>query len=173
MAQYIMSESYTHHNDVIMSAMASQITGVSIVCSTVCPGADLRIHQSSASLAFVRGIHGWTGNSPHKKANNAENVSIWWRHHEHSLRLREVKSGSELPARIIAHLNWDIIPTRHPARVSWDNYDGTLVSVCKPYYEIPNKRLILIDNNLTLETNNTRVAYVLQKWARSGRRLNS
>ena len=35
--------------------MASQFTGVSIVCSTVCSGADQRKHQSSVSLAFVRG----------------------------------------------------------------------------------------------------------------------
>ena len=34
--------------------------------------------QSSASLAFVRGIHGWPVNSPHK---GPEHVSIWWRHH--------------------------------------------------------------------------------------------
>ena len=40
-----------------MSVMASQITGVSIVCSTVCSGSDQRKHQSSVSLAFVRGIH--------------------------------------------------------------------------------------------------------------------
>ena len=51
-----------HDNDV----MASQITGVSIVCSTVCSGADQRKHQSSASLAFMRGIHRWPVNSPHK-----------------------------------------------------------------------------------------------------------
>ena len=49
-----------------MSAMASQITGVSMVCSTVCSGADQRKHQSSASLAFMRGIHRWPMNSPHK-----------------------------------------------------------------------------------------------------------
>ena len=42
---------------VIMSAMASQITVVSIVYSTVCSGAYQRKHQSFASLAFVRGIH--------------------------------------------------------------------------------------------------------------------
>ena len=46
--------------------MASQITGVSIVCSTICSGADQRNHQSSASLAFVRGIHRWPVDSPHK-----------------------------------------------------------------------------------------------------------
>ena len=45
-----------HYNDVIMSAMASQITGLSIVCSTVYSVADQRKHQSSASLAFVMGI---------------------------------------------------------------------------------------------------------------------
>ena len=49
-----------------MSAMASEITGVSIVCSTVCSGADQRKHQSSASLAFVRVIHRWPVDSPHK-----------------------------------------------------------------------------------------------------------
>ena len=44
----------------------SQITSVSIVCSTVCSGIDQRKHQISASLAFVRGIHRWPVNSPHK-----------------------------------------------------------------------------------------------------------
>ena len=43
-----------------------QITGVSIVYSTVCSGADQRKHQSSASLAFVRGIHRRPVNSSHK-----------------------------------------------------------------------------------------------------------
>ena len=54
-----------HYNGVIISAIASQITGVST--STVCPGADQREHQSSASLAFVRGIHQSPVNSPHKR----------------------------------------------------------------------------------------------------------
>ena len=49
-----------------MSAIAPQITCVSIVCSTVGSGADQRKHQSSASLAFVPGIHRWPVNSPHK-----------------------------------------------------------------------------------------------------------
>ena len=47
-----------HYSDVIGSARASQII-VLIVCSIVCWGADQRKHQSSASLAFVRGIHRW------------------------------------------------------------------------------------------------------------------
>ena len=55
-----------HYNDVIMSAMASQITSLTIVYLTVYSGADQRKHQSSASLAFVRVIHRWPMNSPHK-----------------------------------------------------------------------------------------------------------
>ena len=57
---------HPHYSHVIMSAMASQITAVTIVYSIVCWGADKKKHQSSASLAFVRGIHRWPVNSPHK-----------------------------------------------------------------------------------------------------------
>ena len=46
-----------HYNDVIMSVMASQITSPTIVNSIVYSGAYQRKHQSSASLAFARGIH--------------------------------------------------------------------------------------------------------------------
>ena len=59
------SELKIHYNDVMMSAMASQITGVSVVYAIVCPGTDQRNHQS-ASLAFARGIHREPVNSPHK-----------------------------------------------------------------------------------------------------------
>ena len=55
-----------HYNDVIMSPTASQITSLTIVFSTVYSDADQRKHQSSASLAFVRGIHRGPVNSPHK-----------------------------------------------------------------------------------------------------------
>ena len=55
-----------HYNDVIMCAMASQITSLTIVYSTVYSGANQRKHQSSASLALVRGIHRSPVNSPHK-----------------------------------------------------------------------------------------------------------
>ena len=55
-----------HYDDVIMGTMASQITSLKIVYSTVYSDADQRKHQSSASLAFVRGIHRGPVNSPHK-----------------------------------------------------------------------------------------------------------
>ena len=71
-----------HYSDVIMSTMAPQITSVSIVCSSVCSGANQRKHQSSASMAFVKRTHRWPVNSPHKGPVTRKNVSIWWRHHE-------------------------------------------------------------------------------------------
>ena len=56
-----------HYSGVIMSAMASQVTGVSIVCSTVCSCTDQRKHQNSASLAYVKGIHRSPVDSLHKR----------------------------------------------------------------------------------------------------------
>ena len=55
-----------HYDDVIISAMASRITSLTIVHSRVYSGADQRKHQSSASPAFVRGIDRWPVNSPYK-----------------------------------------------------------------------------------------------------------
>ena len=55
-----------------MGTIASQITSLTIVYSTAYSGADQRKHQSSASLALF----------PAQMASNAENVSIWWCHHE-------------------------------------------------------------------------------------------
>ena len=55
-----------HYNDVILGAIASQITSLTIVYSNVNSDADQRKHPSSASLAFVRGIHRGSVNSPHK-----------------------------------------------------------------------------------------------------------
>ena len=52
--------------DVIMGTLASQITSLTIVYSTVYSDADQRNHQSSASLAFVQGIHRGPVYSPHK-----------------------------------------------------------------------------------------------------------
>ena len=48
---------FFHYIDVIMTTMASQITSLTVVYSTVYSDADQRKHQSSASLAFVCGIH--------------------------------------------------------------------------------------------------------------------
>ena len=55
-----------YYSDIIMSTTTSEITCLTIVYSTVYLGADQRKHQSSASLAFARGIHRWPVDSPHK-----------------------------------------------------------------------------------------------------------
>ena len=49
-----------------MGAAVPRITGISIVCLAVCSGTHERKYQSSVSLAFVRGIHRSSVDSPHK-----------------------------------------------------------------------------------------------------------
>ena len=49
-----------------MGAMAFRITNLTIIYSTVYSNEGQRKHQSSASLAFVRGIHRSPVNSSHK-----------------------------------------------------------------------------------------------------------
>ena len=55
-----------HYCDAIMGTVASQITSLTIVYTTIYSDADQSKHQSSASLAFVWGIHRGPVNSPHK-----------------------------------------------------------------------------------------------------------
>ena len=64
--KYPCGISVGHYSDVIMTTIASQITSLMIVNSTVYSGADQSKHQSSSSLAFVWGIHRGPVNSPHK-----------------------------------------------------------------------------------------------------------
>ena len=93
-----------HYDDVIMGTIASQITSLTIVYSTVYSDADQRKHQSSASLAFVWGIH------PGQMASNAENVSIWWRHYGDT----EYSSNIEMP------LKWEWIAVPAPREPKLD-----------------------------------------------------
>ena len=65
-----------------MSGIASQITSLTIVFSTLYLDTDQGKHQSSASLAFCAGNSPEAGEFPAQMASNAENVSIWWRHHD-------------------------------------------------------------------------------------------
>ena len=84
MAMVMVMVMVNHYSDVIMGVMASQMTSLTIVDSTVYSGTDQRNHQRSASLAFVRGIHRSPVNSPHKwsatwKMLPFDDVIIWWR----------------------------------------------------------------------------------------------
>ena len=78
----VLQVSCMHYTDVIMGAIASQITSLTIVYSTINSDADQRKYHSSASLAFVWGIHRGQMNSPHKwpvtrKILPFDDVVIW------------------------------------------------------------------------------------------------
>ena len=73
-----------HYCDVIMGAMASQVTILTSVYWTVYSAVDQRKHQSSASLAFVRVIDQWPVNYPHRwpvtrKMFPFDDVTMCWR----------------------------------------------------------------------------------------------
>ena len=57
-----------HYSDVVMRAMSSHITSISIICLACCSGTDQRKHLVASGF-------------PIKMASNVENLSIWWRHH--------------------------------------------------------------------------------------------
>ena len=67
-----------------MRAMASQINSLTIVYSTVYSGADQRTSKLCVAGLCV-GNSSVAGEFPAQMASNAENVSIWWRHHARSL----------------------------------------------------------------------------------------
>ena len=69
-----------HYSDAIVSAMASQITGVLIVHSTVCSGADGRKHKKFRVTGLCEGNSPVTCEIPTQRAREPENVSIWWHH---------------------------------------------------------------------------------------------
>ena len=70
-----------HYNDVIMSAMAFQITSLTLVYSTV----FFRRRSKKTSELRVAGLYAVnspvTGEIPTQRTSNAETISIWWRHH--------------------------------------------------------------------------------------------
>ena len=80
----------THYTDVIMTTIASQITSITVVYSTVYPDADQRKHQGSASLAFVWGIHRdqWI---PRIKGQLRGKCFIWWRHDDRRIQCIKIK----------------------------------------------------------------------------------
>ena len=122
----------THYDDAIMGAIASQITSLTIVYSTVYSGADQNKHQSSASLAFVWGNHRGPVNSPHKwpvtrkmfpfddvimwckkvimwwYTNNGKVTAVWIKHTNlnNSLRKMLIKQFSEAHYNDVTYVTW-------------------------------------------------------------------
>ena len=75
-----------------MGTIASLITSLTIVYSTVHSDADQRKHESSSSLAFVWSPE--TGEFPAQMVSNAENVSIWWHHNDAAIFPDEIFKSS-------------------------------------------------------------------------------
>ena len=73
-----------------MSTMASQITGVSIICS-VTDQRKIRV------TGLYEGNPTVTGRFPSQMASNAENISIWWRHHESDSNKYSYETVSSVP----------------------------------------------------------------------------
>ena len=81
-----VGKTFYHYNDVIMGAMASQITSLTIVCSALYLGENRLFSPRSKKTSKLRvtgfcvGNSPVTGEFPAQRASNAENVSVWWRH---------------------------------------------------------------------------------------------
>ena len=71
-----------HYSDVIMSVVASQITSLTIVYSTVYSRRRSKKTSKLRVTGLCEGNSPGTGEFPAQMASNAENVSTWWRHHE-------------------------------------------------------------------------------------------
>ena len=117
-----------HYNAVIMGSMASQITSLTIVYSTVYS----RRRSTKTSKLGVTGLYAGnspvTGEFPVQRASNAENASIWWRvvistycsciellkPNPDSFTAHDVKTSSverTLPLILSIMGNWDVFPT--------------------------------------------------------------
>ena len=96
-----------HYGDVIMGTIASQITSLMIVYSTVYSDVDQRKHQSSASLAFVRGNRRGPVNSLHKWPVTRKMfpfddfIMFHWRNLMYSRHMT--------PCQSLAPFQWDMI----------------------------------------------------------------
>ena len=65
-----------------MGRIASEITSLTIVFSTVYSDADQRKMWKLRVTGLCAANSPDAGEFPAQMASNAENVSIWWRHHE-------------------------------------------------------------------------------------------
>ena len=97
------------YSDIIMSSMASQITGFSIVHSTGCSCVDKKKSNLRVTGLCV-GNSPVTGEFPTQRASNAENVSIWWFHHvliKMPLMFSFKESSSDMSSKFWLH-GWSL-----------------------------------------------------------------
>ena len=92
-----------HFDDVITGAMASQVTSLTIVYSTVYSDAAKKKTPKLRVPGICAGNSPGTGVFPAHMASNAEIVSIWWRHHRVRILAQPNEDNQPIP-----------IPTRNP-----------------------------------------------------------
>ena len=120
---------YRHYCDVIVGVMASQITSLTSVYS----GAEQRKHQSSASLAFVRGIHRWPVNSLHKgqwRGKCFQLMTSSWNKLEVSRQIGDVKTNWWCRGKLVMSTPiWDrLVMSR---QITWlCVWDGCTIIFC-------------------------------------------
>ena len=77
----LLNSLYVHYNDVIMIVMASQITSLKIVYSTVYSSTDQKKNINAPRHCPLWGFSPVSGEFPTQRVSNSKNISIWWRHH--------------------------------------------------------------------------------------------
>ena len=107
-----------HYSDVIMGVMASQITSLTIVYSTVCSGEGSKKTSKLRITGLCAGNSPVTGEFPAQMASNAENVSIWWC--EHLIPCEAAYSLWSLLSAAQAIIGLGLLLIRHSA-ISWTN----------------------------------------------------
>ena len=87
---YVNVKEPIHCNGIMMSMMASQITSLKIVYSTVYSGTDERKTSKLHVSGLCAGYSLVTSEFPAERVSKTENASIWWCHHV------MIKSGNVL-----------------------------------------------------------------------------
>ena len=112
------NSSSMHYNDVIMRAMASQITSLKIGYSTVYSRRRSKKTSKLRATGLCQGNSPVTSEFPAQRASNAENVSILWRHHH---RARMTPYGA---SHRRSHWFKIMVWTFWHQAITWDNADG-------------------------------------------------
>ena len=114
----------THYNDVIMGAMASQITSLTIVCSTVYSGADQKKTSKLPITGLCEGNSPVTGEFPSQRSSNTEHASIWWRHHGKGMFMHFHVTDTLVHMYIALwfYLFMNPLFTRHKGVIAWRRF---------------------------------------------------
>ena len=106
----------SHYNDVIMSVMASQVTSLTVVYSTVYSGADQRQTSKLSVTGLYEGNSPVTGEFPTQRTSNAENVFIWWRHHDIRVSMMDAEGQAFIWCQDISNHHGGLWTSR---QISW------------------------------------------------------